>query len=75
MFVIVLLLLVFILLYNYYVHYGKTGRFVNLIPGPICYPIIGNAYLLFGSRGKLKCFIYLNNFILIKMFHDVSFNY
>ncbi|KYQ51354.1 Cytochrome P450 4C1 [Trachymyrmex zeteki] len=53
MFVIVLLLLVFILLYNYYVHYGKTGRFVNLIPGPICYPIIGNAYLLFGSREVL----------------------
>ena len=52
MFVIVLLsICVFMLLvYNYYVYYGKIGR----LPGPLCYPIIGSVYVLFGSRGKLK---------------------
>ncbi|KAG5325190.1 CP4C1 protein, partial [Pseudoatta argentina] len=55
MFVIVLLLIcIFMLLiYNYYVHYGKTGRLINLIPGPLCYPIIGSVYILFASREVL----------------------
>ncbi|XP_018364292.1 PREDICTED: cytochrome P450 4C1-like isoform X2 [Trachymyrmex cornetzi] len=52
MFVIVLLSFVFILLVcNYYVYYGKIGRLINLIPGPLCYPIVGSVYLLLGSRG------------------------
>ncbi|XP_018377499.1 PREDICTED: cytochrome P450 4C1-like [Trachymyrmex cornetzi] len=54
MFVIVLLSFVFILLVcNYYVHYGKIGRLINLIPGPLCYPIIGSVYVAIGSRETL----------------------
>ncbi|XP_011065179.1 PREDICTED: cytochrome P450 4C1-like isoform X3 [Acromyrmex echinatior] len=62
MFVIVLLSFVFILVCNYYVHYGRTGRLINLIPGPLCYPIIGSLYVLFGSRETLwKRMITLSN--------------
>ncbi|XP_029157491.1 cytochrome P450 4C1-like [Nylanderia fulva] len=44
MFITILLLSIFILLvYNYYVHHGKKGRLINLIPGPPIDPIIGNA--------------------------------
>ncbi|XP_018059207.1 PREDICTED: cytochrome P450 4C1-like [Atta colombica] len=51
MFVIILLsICIFILLVcNYYVHYGKIGR----LPGPLCYPIFGSVYVLFGSREVL----------------------
>ncbi|XP_011064360.1 PREDICTED: cytochrome P450 4C1-like isoform X1 [Acromyrmex echinatior] len=47
---------------NYYVHYGKTGRLINLVPGPLCYPIIGSVYIIFGSREVLwKRLITLSN--------------
>lgn len=43
MFIAILLLSIFILLvYNYYVHHGKNGRLINLIPGPPGQPIFGN---------------------------------
>ncbi|XP_025269073.1 cytochrome P450 4C1-like [Camponotus floridanus] len=42
-FIIILILSMFILLvYNYYVYYEKYERFLNLIPGPSGFPIIGN---------------------------------
>ncbi|XP_018393738.1 PREDICTED: uncharacterized protein LOC108772664 [Cyphomyrmex costatus] len=37
---------------NYYVYYGKNRRLISLIPGPPGYPILGNAFLLLGSREK-----------------------
>ncbi|KYN33648.1 Cytochrome P450 4C1 [Trachymyrmex septentrionalis] len=44
------LFVLIILMYNYYVHYGRNGRLINLIPGPSGYPIIGHVLLLQGSR-------------------------
>ncbi|XP_072762321.1 cytochrome P450 4C1-like isoform X2 [Anoplolepis gracilipes] len=41
MFITILLLFMFILLvYNYYVHHGRNGRLINLIPGPPGLPIL-----------------------------------
>ncbi|XP_072761647.1 cytochrome P450 4C1-like isoform X3 [Anoplolepis gracilipes] len=43
MFITILLLFMFILLVcNYYVHYGRNGRLINLIPGPPGLPFLGN---------------------------------
>ncbi|XP_029673594.1 cytochrome P450 4C1-like [Formica exsecta] len=54
MFITILLLSMFILLvYHYYVHYGRNGRLLSLLPGPLGYPIAGNAFLVFGSTEKL----------------------
>jgi len=54
MITILLFLIVIILIYNYYVHYGKNGQFINRVPGPPGYPIVGNISQLICSRGKLK---------------------
>ncbi|KAL6417731.1 hypothetical protein ACFW04_014342 [Cataglyphis niger] len=44
MFIAILLLSMFILsVYYYYVHYGRNGRLLNLVPGPPALPIVGNA--------------------------------
>ncbi|KYN19101.1 Cytochrome P450 4C1 [Trachymyrmex cornetzi] len=48
-----ILFVVIILMYNYYVHYGRNGRLINLIPGPSGYPIIGHVLILLGSRENL----------------------
>ncbi|XP_029157493.1 cytochrome P450 4C1-like [Nylanderia fulva] len=76
MFIIILLLSIFILLvYNYYVHYGKNGRLINLIPGPPIDPIIGNAIQFHVSaedQWKLLCTIpneYYPIFKIWIMFH------
>ncbi|XP_011703413.1 PREDICTED: cytochrome P450 4C1-like, partial [Wasmannia auropunctata] len=54
MIVTILLLLVFIiLLCEYYIHYGPKGRLINLIPGPLHYPIIGFAWNLLDSQENL----------------------
>ncbi|XP_072761649.1 cytochrome P450 4C1-like [Anoplolepis gracilipes] len=54
MFIIILLLFMFILLvYNYYVHHGKNGRLINLIPGPPGIPIFGNALQFNTSLEKI----------------------
>lgn len=67
MFVIILILSIFILLiYNYYVHYGRNGRLLNLIPGPLGLPIVGNLLQYYVSAGKYKI---SNIFTLI----DLSF--
>ncbi|XP_011858681.1 PREDICTED: cytochrome P450 4C1-like [Vollenhovia emeryi] len=50
---ILLLFIPILLIYNYYVHHGKKGRFINLIPGPPGYPILGNVTQFLGSREKL----------------------
>lgn len=42
-----------ILVYHYYVHYGKNGRLINSIPGPTTIPIMGNALLLQDKIGKI----------------------
>ncbi|XP_011699620.1 PREDICTED: cytochrome P450 4C1-like isoform X2 [Wasmannia auropunctata] len=52
MFITVLLLVILVVLVcNYYTQYGKNGRLINLIPGPAGYPIVGNVLQVFGSRG------------------------
>jgi len=61
MITISLLIIFIILLYNYYVHFGKNGRLINRIPGPPGYPIAGNILQYLGSRGKLKLRINLYN--------------
>ncbi|XP_025266600.1 cytochrome P450 4C1-like [Camponotus floridanus] len=46
MFINILLLFIFILsIYYYYVHYGRKGRLLHLIPGPPSVPIFGHAHL------------------------------
>jgi len=55
MITIIFLSLIFVILvYNYYVHHGRNGRLINLIPGPAGYPISGNILQYICSRGKLK---------------------
>ncbi|XP_025262035.1 cytochrome P450 4C1 isoform X2 [Camponotus floridanus] len=59
MFVTILVLSIFILLiYNYYVHYGRNGRLLNLIPGPLGLPIVGNLFQYYVSaeeQWKIFC--------------------
>ncbi|XP_018393740.1 PREDICTED: cytochrome P450 4C1-like [Cyphomyrmex costatus] len=51
MLIAVMLLIIFIIfVFNSYMHYGKKGRLINLIPGPPGYPIVGNAFEILGSR-------------------------
>lgn len=62
-FIIILLLSILILLlYNYYVNYGRNGRLINLIPGPQGYPVLGNILQTIVSAGKYK---YSNLFTII----------
>ncbi|XP_011878432.1 PREDICTED: cytochrome P450 4C1-like [Vollenhovia emeryi] len=63
MIITILLLLSFIVLvYNYYVHRGKNGRLINLIPGRSGYPIIGNVLEYLDSREDLwKILVTLSN--------------
>ncbi|XP_070168058.1 cytochrome P450 4C1-like [Polyergus mexicanus] len=59
MFITILLASMFILLiYYYYVHYGRNGRLVNLLPGPPGHLIAGNAsqaYISAEEQWKLMC--------------------
>ncbi|XP_070168055.1 cytochrome P450 4C1-like [Polyergus mexicanus] len=59
MFITILLASMFILLvYYYYVHYGRNGRLVNLLPGPPGHLIDGNAlqaYISAEEQWKLMC--------------------
>ncbi|XP_011706153.1 PREDICTED: cytochrome P450 77A2-like, partial [Wasmannia auropunctata] len=50
---ILLLFILIILVCNYYVHYGRNGRLINLIPGPRGYPILGNVLQFLGSQEEL----------------------
>ncbi|KAL6431889.1 hypothetical protein ACFW04_007376 [Cataglyphis niger] len=55
---IVLLSMFILLAYYYYVYYGRNGRLINLIPGPLGVPIAGNAFQSYISAEelwKLKC--------------------
>jgi len=65
--IIFLSLILIILVYNYYVHHGKNGRLINLIPGPEGYPITGNVLQYICSRGKLKfnSIMYLYRLLII----------
>jgi len=54
MIIITLLIIFIILVYNYYVHFGKNDHLINRIPGPPGYPIFGNILQYLGSPGKLK---------------------
>ncbi|XP_071560726.1 uncharacterized protein [Temnothorax nylanderi] len=47
---ILLLLILIVLVYNYYVHHGRNGKLINLIPGPVGYPISGNVLDYMCSR-------------------------
>ncbi|XP_072762553.1 uncharacterized protein [Anoplolepis gracilipes] len=54
MFITILLLFIFILLVcNYYMHYGRNGRLINLIPGPPGLPIFGYVLQVQISAEKL----------------------
>lgn len=53
---ILLILILIVLGYHYYTHYGRNGRLINCIPGPQGHPISGNILQYLGSRGKLKFF-------------------
>ncbi|XP_072761637.1 cytochrome P450 4C1-like isoform X1 [Anoplolepis gracilipes] len=54
MFITILLLFMFILLvWNYYVHYGRNGRLINLIPGPRGLPFLGYVLQVQISAEKL----------------------
>ncbi|XP_070169770.1 cytochrome P450 4C1-like isoform X2 [Polyergus mexicanus] len=59
MFITILLTSMFILLvYYYYVRYGRNGRLVNLLPGPPGHSIAGNAlqaYISAEEQWKLMC--------------------
>ncbi|XP_011705616.1 PREDICTED: cytochrome P450 4C1-like, partial [Wasmannia auropunctata] len=48
--ILVLLIIFVVLAYNYYIHYGRNGRLINLLPGPPGYPIVGNAFQYLSSR-------------------------
>jgi len=62
MITILLFLIVILLIYNYYVHYGRNGQLINRIPGPPGYPIFGNiSQYICSSQGKLK---FLNKLII-----------
>ncbi|XP_025073480.1 cytochrome P450 4C1-like [Pogonomyrmex barbatus] len=68
--IITFLLFIFILLtYNFYVHYGQNGRFINRIPGPSGYPIIGNLlYFTHLYKDLFKFLISLNqNYSIFKL--------
>ncbi|XP_020291918.1 cytochrome P450 4C1-like isoform X2 [Pseudomyrmex gracilis] len=50
----VLLFIIFLIsIYHFYLHYGKTGRLINLIPGPRTIPILGNSLLFNVPLDKL----------------------
>ncbi|XP_070167211.1 cytochrome P450 4C1-like [Polyergus mexicanus] len=62
MLITIILLFMFIILlfmiYYYYVRSGRNGRLINLIPGPLGDPIVGNAFQIYLSaeeQWKLKC--------------------
>lgn len=61
MFMIILFFIFITLIYNYYVHYGKNGRLINLIPGPGTIPIFGNILLLQDKVGKCNYLIYFHS--------------
>ncbi|XP_077274027.1 cytochrome P450 4C1-like isoform X2 [Temnothorax americanus] len=50
---IFLLLILILLMYNYYLHHGRNGRLINLIPGPPRSLFVGNLFDFLGSREKL----------------------
>ncbi|XP_011704877.1 PREDICTED: cytochrome P450 4C1-like, partial [Wasmannia auropunctata] len=50
---ILLLFILIILVWNYYAHYGRNGRLINLIPGPSGFPILGNIFQFLGSQEEL----------------------
>ncbi|XP_070161591.1 cytochrome P450 4C1-like [Polyergus mexicanus] len=71
MFITILLLSTFILLvYYHYVHYGTNMRLLNLLPGPLGDPIIGNALQLHISTEelwKLLCSLFDNYYPIFKL--------
>ncbi|XP_011705834.1 PREDICTED: cytochrome P450 4C1-like, partial [Wasmannia auropunctata] len=54
---ILLLFILIILTCNYYVHYGRNGQLINLIPGPQGHPILGNLLQTLGSREEIWKFV------------------
>ncbi|XP_071576723.1 cytochrome P450 4C1-like isoform X2 [Temnothorax nylanderi] len=50
---ILLSFILILLMYNYYVHHGKNGQLINLIPGPPGRLIVGNALDYLGPREEL----------------------
>ncbi|XP_071576174.1 cytochrome P450 4C1-like isoform X3 [Temnothorax nylanderi] len=51
--IILLSFILILLMYNYYVHHGKNGRLINLIPGPPGRLILGNILDIVVSREEL----------------------
>ncbi|XP_020294929.1 cytochrome P450 4d1-like [Pseudomyrmex gracilis] len=61
---ILLVLILYVILYDYYVHHKRSGRLIRLIPGPPSVPIFGSA-LLFQCSPR-------NIWILLRSFVDTN---
>ncbi|XP_020296146.1 cytochrome P450 4C1-like isoform X2 [Pseudomyrmex gracilis] len=62
---ILLVLILYIILYDYYVHHKRSGRLIRLIPGPPSVPIFGSA-LLFQCSPR-------NIWMLVRYFVDTMY--
>ncbi|EFN72811.1 Cytochrome P450 4C1 [Camponotus floridanus] len=77
MFINISLLFIFILsIYYYYVHYGKKGRLLHLIPGPPSVPIFGHVFLVQVStveQWKLLCTVSDKYYPTFKLWGFIEF--
>ncbi|XP_020298764.1 cytochrome P450 4C1-like, partial [Pseudomyrmex gracilis] len=62
---ILLVLILYVILYDYYVHHKRSGRLIRLIPGPPSVPILGSA-LLFQCSTR-------NIWILLRYYVDTMY--
>lgn len=56
-----------------FVRYGRKGRFLDKIPGPVAFPIIGNAPQYIGSPSKSTKSINLIFFVMKNLHSSLKF--